>query len=642
MASEEENKLFATQERLAALKEIDNVSQRGVNLAKAMADFAKEEYSYRAGIEKDLRSSEDISKKIATLSLKAKAAEKEKMNLFRKGKIDAAIQLGLLAKDTKERIKQLGLLNEKVKKQEELKKKTQQVTNVNKKIQKGADTFLASTLGTASLWGIIKNAILESSKLSTGLQKTLGVSDTTANSMMKNFQNMADSIDKQGISGIALQKSFMGLNEELGTASQYIRQDILQETVELTKFMGLSNKEAASFAQFSLISGKNMNSVTKDVEKQVKVSMKEKGIRMSFADIMKKTAAVTGQVRAQLGANPAAIAKAVVLAKQFGMELSQVAKSADSLLNFEQSIEKELEAELLTGKQLNLEKARLYALTGDYEGLTRELNKNIGTYSDFMSMNVLQQRALAEAHGLSVDELSEMLIGERSLEELAAEARAAGQEDRALELEDEAKKRDLAQQFSDLQESLQTILINNQGSIKKFVEFMISLVDNAGVLKAILIGVGAIKLTGMITQLGTMLALNTANAAAASTAASASTLGIGSVAIIAAVTAIMAAAATYGVMNMAEGGIVMPRAGGTIARIGEAGQAEAVIPLNKASQMGFGADKETKDILSQIARFTAQSRNVSVTTVHDAFGSKNTNSEGGDFSSDVKYDVPFA
>ena len=61
MASEEENKLFATQERLAALKEIDNVSQRGVNLAKAMADFAKEEYSYRAGIEKDLRSSEDIS-----------------------------------------------------------------------------------------------------------------------------------------------------------------------------------------------------------------------------------------------------------------------------------------------------------------------------------------------------------------------------------------------------------------------------------------------------------------------------------------------------------------------------------------------------------------------------------------------------
>jgi hypothetical protein len=39
---------------------------------------------------------------------------------------------------------------------------------------------------------------------------------------------------------------------------------------------------------------------------------------------------------------------------------------------------------------------------------------------------------------------------------------------------------------------------------------------------------------------------------------------------------------------MAQGGIVKPKAGGTLARIGEAGQPEAVIPLNKARQMGFG------------------------------------------------------
>ena len=40
------------------------------------------------------------------------------------------------------------------------------------------------------------------------------------------------------------------------------------------------------------------------------------------------------------------------------MELEQVAKAGDALLNFEQSINAELEAELLTGKQLNLERAR--------------------------------------------------------------------------------------------------------------------------------------------------------------------------------------------------------------------------------------------------------------------------------------------
>lgn len=38
--------------------------------------------------------------------------------------------------------------------------------------------------------------------------------------------------------------------------------------------------------------------------------------------------------------------------------------------------------------------------------------------------------------------------------------------------------------------------------------------------------------------------------------------------------------------NLANGGIVLPRPGGTIARIGEAGQAEAVIPLDRFGSMG--------------------------------------------------------
>ena len=40
--------------------------------------------------------------------------------------------------------------------------------------------------------------------------------------------------------------------------------------------------------------------------------------------------------------------------------------------------------------------------------------------------------------------------------------------------------------------------------------------------------------------------------------------------------------------NLATGGIVMPKLGGTIARIGEAGQAEAVIPLNRLSDFMSG------------------------------------------------------
>lgn len=44
-----------------------------------------------------------------------------------------------------------------------------------------------------------------------------------------------------------------------------------------------------------------------------------------------------------------------------------------------------------------------------------------------------------------------------------------------------------------------------------------------------------------------------------------------------------------GIENFANGGVVMPRVGGTIARIGEAGQAEAVIPLDRWKEMTGGS-----------------------------------------------------
>ena len=53
---------------------------------------------------------------------------------------------------------------------------------------------------------------------------------------------------------------------------------------------------------------------------------------------------------------------------------------------------------------------------------------------------------------------------------------------------------------------------------------------------------------------------------------------------------------------MAEGGIVKPTPGGTLATIGEAGEAEAVIPLSKMGEMGFqqGGGGSSQAVVSAI------------------------------------------
>jgi hypothetical protein len=106
------------------------------------------------------------------------------------------------------------------------------------------------------------------------------------------------------------------------------------------------------------------------------------------------------------------------------MTLEQVAKAGSTLLDFGSSISNELEAELLTGKQLNLERARAAALAGDQITLAEELAKNMGTAAEFTKLNKLQQDSLAKSIGMSSDELAETL---RKREEALASGKSLAQ-----------------------------------------------------------------------------------------------------------------------------------------------------------------------------------------------------------------------
>ena len=118
------------------------------------------------------------------------------------------------------------------------------------------------------------------------------------------------------------------------------------------------------------------------------------------------------------------------------------------------------------------------------------------------------------------------------------------------------------------------------------------------------------SLAEVLRALGAQLA-----AQAAAAIATALLGGVYSIPAIAGATAGSAAAYTaagaidYAATQLADGGIVMPSPGGTIAQIAEAGQAEAVIPLDKLEKMLGGQNKATTLILNidgkRIAQTTA-------------------------------------
>ena len=128
---------------------------------------------------------------------------------------------------------------------------------------------------------------------------------------------------------------------------------------------------------------------------------------------MKDIASANKAILLSSRGNSKELARASFEAKKFGLSLNQADSLAGSLLDFESSIAAELEAELLTGKQLNLERARQAALEGDLATLTSEIAKNIGSAEEFANMNRIQQTAIAKSVGMTSSEELEAELVER-------------------------------------------------------------------------------------------------------------------------------------------------------------------------------------------------------------------------------------
>ena len=124
------------------------------------------------------------------------------------------------------------------------------------------------------------------------------------------------------------------------------------------------------------------------------------------------------------GGNPEKIAKAAVAANALGISLADVDGIAQNLLNIESSSEKEMEAEVLLGRELNLEKARTAALNNDQATLSEEIKNQVGGLHEFSQMNRIEQEALADALGMSRDQLAKTVMQQEINNGMTAEQAA--------------------------------------------------------------------------------------------------------------------------------------------------------------------------------------------------------------------------
>jgi len=170
--------------------------------------------------------------------------------------------------------------------------------------------------------------------------------------------------------------------------------------------MGITGDEAAK----TLGSFARLNNGSTDMAANLAESTKElaKQNHLVPSAVMKDVANST-KAFAEYGKNGGKnIAEAAVAAGKLGVNMDTLTRVTDHLLDFESSINDELELGAMLGKNINLNNARSLAYNGQIGDAVKDTLQQLGGIDAFNKMDIFQKRKAAQLLGLSVEEFQKM------------------------------------------------------------------------------------------------------------------------------------------------------------------------------------------------------------------------------------------
>jgi hypothetical protein len=251
--------------------------------------------------------------------------------------------------------------------------------------------------------------------------------DTAATNVRQKFGLLPSqgAIFEKNIREASIELAEFGINaEQLGgtmkqigstfTSLQSMEKGLVKDVSIMSAQFGVASETSVKFLQtLGGVSGKSA------IAKQnmlglAKFAANAYGVGLDA--VLDDVANASEEARMFAGKNADEMVRAAAQARQMGTTLDNMAKTAKGLLDFESSIQSELKASALIGKNINFNEARRLA----FQGKVVEANKLILDQAKkikFNQLNPIAQEAFAKAAGKSVKELQDMLNAEENLKE---------------------------------------------------------------------------------------------------------------------------------------------------------------------------------------------------------------------------------
>ncbi len=242
-------------------------------------------------------------------------------------------------------------------------------------------------------------------------RKELGVSSFEAGQITAQL-GAASAVGKLfGLSSSDIKESFTAISGTLGGIEKATGASALNFAMFSMK-LGVAPQQAADLLkQMESVSGASRATLMAQLE-STKELIRQQGVAPGpvLRDISENAEFFAKFSKA--GSNNMAMAAAN--ARKLGTNLSTVSQISDSLLDFESSINAQMEASVMLGREINLDRARELNYMGQQSEMLDEIIRQVGSEAEFNAMLPHQRMALAQAIGTNVQELSKLVAEEET------------------------------------------------------------------------------------------------------------------------------------------------------------------------------------------------------------------------------------
>jgi hypothetical protein len=341
--------------------------------------------------------------------------------------------------------------------------------------------------GVVDMMSTFMDYAMNANSMFVKMGRELGLSADESQKLANNFSNYANSTNDVFVNSKKMYEAQIALSKQLGTTS-ILSNEILSTNIRLKDVLGLEEDIQASIAQTSVITGKESANIVGNIIQQVQ-NLKLAGLAtQDYKAVLKEVSNLGGYLGLTFAKYPEKITKAVLQTKAMGLELKQIDALADSFLDYESSISKEMEAQLLTGKDINLNKAREAFLNNDLVTAAEEITKQVGSTEEFLGMNRIAAESLASTFGMTRDTMADMLKKQAFLSKISATDTMTAEEQYKLAKKKFATLQDITtEQEKQQYQALASGAANERlaALIEKIKQGFTDLISNSGVSKFI-------------------------------------------------------------------------------------------------------------------------------------------------------------